>query len=189
MAIEDPLGGMSWAEDNAARSLAACTQFQLDTNSADAAEALTHIYFDALTPPADRSTYSAEELTDLRPFCIVATHPTENGFSWGRIGAEAWDDSGTLILIFQYPVPAGMEEDNQALMRWFKNRLGNIIRPDTTVSGQSSYVGMSDLAHSGGYLAGSKVSLGILGRADQKVIKTEGDFVMATLLVQWGVQA
>lgn len=186
MALDTAAGGLSIAEHLLAQSIAACTQFQVDTDSADAAAALTHVYFDAVTPPQDRNVYSAAELSELRPFCIVATHPTENGYSWGRIGAEAWDDSGTLILIFQYPVPAGMEDDNQALFRWFKNRLGNILRPDPTVF--ANYVGLSDLAHTGGYLAATSAKLGILGRADQKVLKTEGDFVMATILVNWGSQ-
>ena len=184
MSLETAAGGISMAEHLLAQAIANCTQFQVDTGVVDATEALTHVYFDAVTPPENRGSYSADELTDLRPLCIVATHPTENGYSWGRIGAEAWDDSGNLLLIFQYPVPAGMEDDNQALFRWFKNRLGNIIRPDPDVF--SNYVGLSDLAHSGGYHASTKVSLGILGRADQKVVQSEGDFVMATLNVSWG---
>lgn len=184
MALETAAGGMSIAEQLLALSLAACTQVQADTNSADADEALTHVYFDAVTPPQDRNSYSAEELTDLRPFYIVATHPAESGYSWNRIGAESWDDSGNLILIIQYPVPGEMADDNQALMRWFKNRLGNILRPDPDVF--TNYVGLSDLAHQPGYLAATGFKLGILGRADQKVLATEGDFVMATLNVSWG---
>lgn len=184
--MEDPAGGISFAKYNAAQTLAACSQWIVDTDSADATEALTHIYYDALPPSDDGDTFKKEELIELRPFCIVATN-AEQGYSWGRIGAEAWDDHGSIVLIFQYNVPDSMVNDEQQLFRWFENRLGNIMRPDPSVF--TNYVGFTTLAHSAGYFAGVKVDLGIIGRIDQKAAETKGDYVLATIQVDWGVKS
>jgi hypothetical protein len=185
MALETAAGGISIAEHLLAQTVAACTQWINDTDSADATEALTHIYFDALPPSQDGNAFTREELIELRPYCIVATNP-ENGYSWGRIAAEGWDDSGSLVLIFEYNTPEALARDNQALMRWFKNKLGNIMRPDDTVF--TDYVGISQLAHRGDYHASTKIRVGVLGRADELLDETEGDYLLATLIVDWGVQ-
>lgn len=185
MALEDAAGGISIAEQLLAQTVAACTQWIADTGSADATEALSHIYFDALPPSDDGDSFTREELIALRPYCIVATNP-ENGYSWGRIAAEGWDDSGSLILIFEYNTPEELAQDNQALMRWFKNKLGNIMRPDDSVL--TDYVGISQLAHQGAYHASTKIRVGVIGRADQLQYETEGDYVLAMLYVDWGAQ-
>lgn len=193
MPLETALGGIAIAEHLFAATLAGSTQWIADTDSADATEALTHIYYDTLPPPEDRDTYSPEEWIDLRPFAIISTRPFSGGYIWKRDAAEGWSDSGQLEVQFEYNTPDEMVADDQSLMRWFKNKLGNMLRPDTTVSGQGSYVGMTDLAHDPGYLAMNEI--GFFGtpadpavcRINQKLIQTYGDCVAARFLVSWGV--
>jgi hypothetical protein len=184
--LETAAGGISIAEHLLAQTIANCTQFQVDCGATgDATTTLTHIYFDSLPLSDDGDSFTREELIEKRPYCIVATNP-ENGYSWGRIAAESWDDSGSLLLIFEYNTPDYLSGDNQALFRWFKNRLGNIMRPDPDVF--SGYVGLSDLAHQGAYHASTRARMGLMGRADQLVFETEGDYMLGTMIVDWGVQ-
>jgi hypothetical protein len=174
--------GPSLAEDYLAQSLANSAQWQTDTDSADAAEALTHIYFTSLPPSDDGDTFSREELDELRPFAIISTVPMRGGYSWRRIGAEAWDDSGQLMLTFEYNVPDSMADDNQAIVRWFENRWGKVLRG-------SSGASLTELAHQGGYLAINQIDLDLQGRANEKFYETQGDFMLASFTVSWGVSA
>lgn len=183
MALETAAGGLTISEQLLANTLAGATQFQVDTGSENSAEALTHIYFDSLPPSEDGDAFKPEELIEIRPFAIVAIDPYGDGYSWGKIGSNAWDDAGRLLLIFNYNVPDELSNDNEALMRWFKNRIGNIMRPDPDVFG--GYVGLTDLAHTAGFHASTRMRFGQYGRGDQELLQTQGDFVLGTVIVEW----
>ncbi len=189
MSLETAVGGISLAEHTLAATLAACTQWQDDTDSASASEALESIYFDALPPSDDRNAFTAEELTELRPYAIISTDPYSEGWGASRIAAECWDDFGVLFLTFEYNTPEEYLADNQGLMRWFKNKLGRIIHPQ-----HASFTGLTDLAFTAGYLAANSIRFlrdrdtPAIGRSSEEIIETHGDFVIATFSVQWGVR-
>ena len=190
MPLETAVGGVSLAEHTLAATLAACTQWIDDTDSANATEALESIFFDALPPPDDKDHYTAEELIEMRPYAIISTDPYSEGWGVSRIAAECWDDFGVLFLTFEYNTPEELQADNQGLMRWFKNKLGRIIHPQ-----EAGVTGLTDLAFTAGYLASTSIRFlrdrdtPSIGRCNEKAIATHGDFVGATFSVQWGVRA
>lgn len=180
--LETAVAGPAIAEHLLAQTLANCTQWQTDTDSDDATEALEHIYFHSLPPSDDGDTFSADELSELRPYAIISTLPLKGGYAWRRIAAEGWDDSGMLLLTLEYNIPDELIFDNQAISRWFENRWGAILRG---ASGTS----LTDLAHTPGYLAANSVELEIQLRGNEKLDETQGDFMLATFMVGWGVYA
>lgn len=101
------------------------------------------------------------------------------------VGTNAFDDSGSLCIEIQENVPAELADSIDQPMAEFEQRLGNILEME---SYGASYRGLTNLFQEGGYLAGNEAFVRYAERADQIHLPTYGDFLVAQMVVNWGLR-
>jgi len=139
--MTEPADTISLAESFLKASLADCEAFRTWAGAADQAEALERIYYDGLPEPAHGAEeHSLAELQNYRPYAVIYTAEAL-GFQKLRVGAEAWQASGRLILRLYQDAPAGADSQPSAdANRVFKNCLGAIISGLCDLCGQAGYL-------------------------------------------------
>lgn len=168
-------GGITLAEENLRRTLAACAAFRTWCGVDTAEEALARVYVDDL--PADErglAARSREQLTALRPFALIDTGK-QSGYTRGRVGTGTYVEAGTLAIVLEENVPEELAGDTANLARRFKNVLGNVI--DELLA----------LAYGAGYLAIDMLTLHGPVRCTTDDVAGEGDHQFAALEVRHGV--
>lgn len=169
-------GGITKAEERIRDMLATCTKFQTWTGTSTAADAKTHIYYDAV-PLANMKDDNAS-LTDIRqkrPFAMIYTDPTD-GYSFG----ELLGGSGAVMVELEQNTQA--DTDWQESERLFKITIGNIIQ-----TGDSGNPGLVEVSNARSYAQITKIDLVELYRYDQDAITAMGDAQGARLRLAWGV--
>lgn len=168
-------GGITLAEENLARTLAACARFQTWCGVASAGLALARIYFDALPlPENDKSAMARDQIVGLRPFALISTNP-QNGYSRGRVGTQTYAEAGSLMVVLEENVPLALAADDAAAARAFKNTLGVILGE------------LLELAYDATYLAIDQLTLNGPVRCHPDDVVGEGDHQFAGLAVNFGV--
>lgn len=186
-------GPISSAEDRAAETLADVQAWRdMIGEATTEAQALARIYFDTITPPADKDRYSRSELEALRPFAMIWTDPDFGGYRLGASGGggTSWsfDHGGRLAIEIERDVDSDdLDEDTEKVsdpadvLRKFKNELGLII-----ASGDADNPGLVELAGQAGYLAARQIELDGLGFNEEEEQKAEGIVLIARLWITWG---
>jgi len=179
----EPVGGLLRPQQLLRLTLADCTQFRQMCGVGDRDGALSHIYINGLPRPADKSGYTLEEFQSYRPYAIISTH-YPHGYRSRMVGSDAFDDSGSLHIEIQENVPAELADSIDVPMAEFEQRLGNILEME---SFDPAYRGLTNLFQEGGYLAGNEVRIQYAERADNIHLPNFGDFLVASLVVHWGL--
>lgn len=175
MPLDAAEGGITLAEENLARTLAACARFQTWCGVANETAALARIHFDALPVPENqRSVLSRDQIEGLRPFALIGTNP-QGGYSRGRVATETYAEAGSLTIVLEENVPERLAHDDAAAARAFKNMLGVILGE------------LLALAYEPTYLAIDQVTLQGPLRCHPDDVVGQGDHQFAGLAVSYGV--
>ena len=156
-------------------TLADAAAFRTWVGAINQAEALAHIYEQALPDPAAGAAHTRSELEGYRPFAIIFVD-AEEGFAFDRDaygGAADFAHRGALWIMLEQTVDTQLtaaESDRDWL-----NALGGIIND------------MEELAGQAGYLDIASGTLVEYGRAPADWVAETGDFHFAMLRVEWGV--
>lgn len=174
----DPRGSLSLAEVRLRETLAALPAFQEFAGVTSADDAAAHIFRNDLPPhAANQSDYSLEELRQYRPFAILWTQRTGNGFSWSNRPAFGTTRmSGRLLFDLEREIPERFNHVTADEDADFCNLVGLIADELAAV----------------GYLPGGMPIEEVTvvdgpARNDPKNYLRQGRLQGATILVQWGV--
>ena len=174
--IDDATSCITLPEDRFAKALSESPAFIAWTGTADAAEALSHVYIDGLPPPPDHEDeFTPQYLATIGNFAIVATSDQE-GFAWEFSAISERHEylpSGRLTVELHELLDASEQELIARAPRRFKNSLGLIIEQSAGVSGVAEY------------LAVRRVVLEELYRNGEDEIPAQGDTLSAILSVEW----
>jgi hypothetical protein len=148
------------------------------------ATAEEHIHFDGLPPPSPGPDHSLGELTLLRPFAIMWTEQSAGL----RIRNETAGyccaiPSGIVVVQIEFPVPAGIANQPSAVAEYASRAIGRIMR--TCDANQPGLFELSGLA---GYLPLNEIQLIGYARPEKKTTIELGDFVLAELQLNWGLE-
>lgn len=176
-------GPIATVEERLATSLATCHYFRELVDAVDVSEALESIHYDVLEPPENKETYTTEELDDLRPFAVISTEP-EAGCVFGHDATSSsfrFSQSGVLWLHLEKAIDVDDLGNPAEYLRKWKNELGQIIK-----SGDGNQPGLLELAGVASYLAIRRVHL--LGPfvGDENDEPGKGNYVWASLRIEWG---
>ena len=175
-----------------AKTLADCTEFRNLVMAADHAAAFARIWHESLPPPAAGArVYSLAELEAYRPYALIFTRDPD-GLSTARVASSpgAWTDRGALWIRLVFATPPGLGDHPVLLDHVVKQLVGRLIRRPRDET--SPFVGLMDLAgttnESGGYsyLAADDVLFRGWFLSTTRDDPEQGDFICATLEVQWG---
>jgi hypothetical protein len=165
-------------------TLAACTEWQTLTGSANAAEAANHIYEGALPKPAAGDVHTLEELVGYRPYAEV-WREAQAGLRLpvDAVGAtyEMRRPSGVLMVRFEWNVPPEIKHDLQEIDRLVNNIIGGLLKTD-----DNDNPGLSELNGRAGYLAMREFVIHGPFRSAQDEEPTQGDAVAWYFEVHWG---
>ena len=172
-----PTGELSLPLHYLRLSLADSAAFRTRAGAANQAEALAHIFRDALPPPAAGDQYTLAELQAYRPICLVFVSP-QAGFMTSQIGVGGssfnFASSGKLAAYFEQDVAAEITGDPEEVSLQFLNALGGILSDVLGVAGQAGYLAVTDL----------QLLLGPM-RSNEDEHKTVGNCVWALLAFDW----
>jgi hypothetical protein len=180
MPLDAPEGGISYSEDYLRTTLANCARFRTWAGVADVPAALAKIFPcgvpepDALPNGSIPDSYTADQLTALRPFALLWADEN-NGWRTGRVATEAWDEAGQLFIALEQAIDPALVHDRAGMDRRFKNHLGVIANE------------LTELAYQGGFLAIDQIIVRGPWRAHPDDVKHEGDHLFAHLQVTWGL--
>ncbi len=180
-------GVIAIAKEIARDTIATTTAFRSwEGNSWTVDQAKTHIYFDALPPPAaNANSHTLSELQALRPFCVLYK-PPDFGVTLQHVAAgghNRYTPSGVIVARFERGVPVAEAADPGAADRSFENFLGLLMQ-----SGDSVNPGIAELAGLPGYLNVRQMDeLGpFRSREDDQ--PTIGDCQWYYLQLEWGAR-
>jgi len=167
-------GSVSLAVDHLRVMLADSATFRTWVGAANQAAALARIYYEALPPPANRNEYTLAEALALRPFAQIWSAP-HAGFTMrpDAVGARS-AESGSLSIQFEQTVDSLITDDAAEISRRFANVIGKIMDDLDAVREVAGYLSFTALAFSG------------VGRGDMDKRSAQGDFVVATIDMEWG---
>ena len=123
-----PDGDLSLAGERLRSTLAGLASFQRFVGVTTADEAAAHVFLNGLPPHAPgQLDYSREELAHYRPWAIVWTQRTGNGFTWSNRNADGvTSTSGRLCFDLEREIPAEFAGDVAAEDTDFENHIGRI---------------------------------------------------------------
>jgi hypothetical protein len=146
-------GPITKAEEHLADMIAACATFQSITGSIGETEALTHIYFDSLPPPAgDDAVHTLEELEGYRPFALIYSEHTNvlRATIRGVDGSgHRFSQSGNLKFYVEIDVDPDDADDPQEAERKLKNTFGKIFDELSQLAGQAGYIAATTIEFTG----------------------------------------
>jgi hypothetical protein len=158
-----------------AAQLAACAKWQelCAINGAAAS-----IYFDALPPPPDQAEcYTAEQLTALRPLCVIYSDENTglvlDHQSHGPLGF-GYQDSGVVKGYLEIAVDPQLADDAQQAVRVFENDIGQVLTELLALAGQAGYLAISRATFTGP----------MRNHADARA--DEGDYFQLHFTFEWG---
>ena len=160
--------------------LSKCARFQSFVGGNEAA-ALARIKLDADPFPTDeggnvKESYTAAELTAVRPFALIFYDPRQ-GYRLQAAGApNAAVESGTLQIHFEKEIPVALRKTLSEAHRQWDNDLGQIARE------------LTDLKTTDGML---QIDQGITVNgpffSDESQAPGQGNFAYALMTVTWGI--
>lgn len=167
-------GSISLAVDHLMVMLADSATFRTWVGAANQPAALARIYYEALPPPANRNEYTLAEAVALRPFAQIWSAP-HAGFTKRPDAAGAKSaESGSLSIQFEQTVDSSITTDAAEISRRLANTIGKIMDE------------MDAVREVAGYLCFTAMTFSGLGRGRMDERSGQGDFVVATLEVEWG---
>lgn len=169
-------------------TLADCDEFQKWTgNPGSSALAKSRIHIGELPRPAG-AKYTREELSRIRPFCLV-TMNQNGGFSSRRVGSPStWAHAGSVFAHFEQDTPDRNADNHSTLTEEVLTSYGLIL---ARTDGQASTInGLENLFGLNGsdYLAAEDVEFFGPFFSDPKVHAGQGDFIYALLEIGWGTR-
>lgn len=167
-------GAISVSVDNLRTMLADSATFRTWVGATTQAQALARIYYEALPPPANRNEYTLVEAVALRPFAQIWSAP-HAGFTMRPDAAGAKSaESGSLSIQFEQTVDSSITNAPDEISRRFANVIGKIMAELDAVREVAGYLCFTSMTFSG------------VGRGSMDARSAQGDFVVATLDVEWG---
>lgn len=142
-----PEGYVSTSQEQLRVVLSECANVRTFLGAADATEALTRIYHDALPPPDHAGEHTLEELQRLRPYVLIWTDE-QDGFSAtreseGSIGYLTF--RGCFMVCLERDVPSDVQDDPAAVDMQFRNYVGKILQDLAARSGVNGGVDIRKL--------------------------------------------
>lgn len=123
-------GALAKPFEGVAILIAACPSFQSAVDAADAAEALTRVFYPELTlrpeievDDTDEEIEVATEAIPVRPWCII-TNDQQCEFQYDFNTKRA---HGSLIVSFEFPIDPETPEDSPDALFEFVNLIGLIL--------------------------------------------------------------
>lgn len=123
-----PAGSISLTEALLRSTLAGLSAFRTFVGVATEDEAAAHVYHSSLPPMTKgHESYTLAELRQYRPYAIIWTQETGNGFRWSNAaGYGASHVSGRLLARLIREVPDALANDQSAADVDFTNQIGAI---------------------------------------------------------------
>ncbi|GAG46888.1 unnamed protein product [marine sediment metagenome] len=167
--MTDPAGPLSLTKQAAKVTLADSATFRTLVGAANQAEALAHIYTDALPPPAAGREHTLAELEAYRPFALLSIDPEGDGASAtadavGTGREYSW--GGRIRLEIEQDIADDDAADPAEIALKCENTLGAIVAE------------MLELAGVAPYLSITSVSVGPVERSTDKVAATKGSYLV-----------
>lgn len=169
-----PTGALSLAQKYAADSLAACAEWQSWVGAANATQAASRIYQDALPPPRFGNDYTRDELESYRPFALITTD-LDGGFRSQGIAYGTTDDAGVIIIAIEDDIPEAIADHPAEIALRVRNHIGTLISQLMALSGSAGYLAIESIDVDGPY------------RTHPNKIETIGDMQVVELRCTWGM--
>lgn len=142
------------------------------------------VHIDALPPPADGTTYTADELSALRPFVLMHQAPGD-GFRV-RVRTAAGDcltPAGHVQIVVELPIPESIESDH-AMGLHVLEFVGRLL-----YTGDAAEPGIMDLSGQPGRPFIRALTVGDYGRIPAEHVAEVGDYVACDIDLYWGNDA
>ncbi len=155
-------------------TLANCAEWQSWTDAANATQAESRIFQEALPKPRNGDTYTLDELRTYRPFALIETEDEEM-FRTERVGVGTTSDSGVIKLSIEDDVPEAIEDQPAEIAIRWRNHIGTLIGE------------LMDQHGTAGRLAIESIEVQRIYRTEEEEIKTIGDAIAVEMRITWGV--
>ncbi len=171
------VGNLARARENAGLTLADTAAFRALVGATSQGQALKRIHHCGLPRPADRQSYTVEELEALRPFAILFTNPEAGYTKSADAITESFDyaDSGRILIDLEVDVPAEIAPDDGEVMSRAENVIGQILDDLAGLCGKDGYLAAVTLALVEGPY-----------RSPLEEGEAQGDYWSALLSLDWG---
>lgn len=167
--ISEPLAAVETLLSNSAT-------FQTWTGAADAAAALNHIHVIGLPTPAEnRPSYSAAELSELRPMAVL-NYDVAEPWAYEGIAQGQYTPSGRVLIALEADVDSADARNFKEAAYTFLNAVGKIIEE------------MAEASEGGGYPVVQRVRLRMQPRrSEEKERPAKGDYLVTIIGVEFGL--
>jgi hypothetical protein len=164
-------GAWSLAQKYAADTLAACAEWQGWVDAANASQAASRIYQDALPGPRHGNDYTLDELQTYRPFALIGSE-TEQGFRSERIADGTVNDAGVILIEIEDDIPDAIEDQPGEIALRLRNHVGTLIAELFALHGTAGYLAIEAIDVDGPYRTRSTAEETV-GRAQVVVLRCE----------------
>lgn len=140
------------------------------------------VFIDALPAPQNGNTFTASELTELRPFALLEQ---SGGDGWtartASVAADCYIASGHISAQFEWAVPDDVETPHDMGVKILTD-LGRVLWTQNP-----EQPGLLDLSGQPGRPLIRRITVGDYGRVPEKDVEHVGDYVAAAIDIQWGI--